>query len=343
MRTKVLVTVIVVLILLPLGMLFAGGQGEKEAEKAEKAEEKPIVLVGATQLPKDHIYTQAQYKFAELVKEYYDGPLEVDMHHSGDLGGEKDFFEFMMQGVSVDYAIVAPSWIATWNKKAAFMDTPFLWADRDHWQKSIERGVFKAIERELLEDQGVRILGYAGGGVRNMILKDPIQDTSDLPDVLMRVMGSPIQARVFNATGIKATPMDYGEVYNAIKTGVVDGLENEASSLITMKFYEVAENIILTQHTITVRPFCFSEKRLQSFPKDLQAAVIKAGKEAADWARETESSKDWETLQQLEGEGKIELYEFDTTEMKERALPVVKAYAEELNVTDVYEQIESLR
>ncbi len=324
----------ILILVIPVICATASGKADGEAEK--------YVIVGATQQPEEHIYTQAQIKFGEFLKNYYDGDVEVVVHHSGDLGGEKDFFEFMMQGVSVDYAIVAPSWISTWDKQAAFMDTPFLWDSVDHWNKGLSGGVFEPIEKNLL-DSGVRILGYAGGGVRNMILKDPVYSVDDFPNVLMRVMGSPIQARVFNATGIQATPMDYGEVYNAVKTGVVDGLENEASSLPSKKFYEVAPYIILTQHSITVRPFCFSEKRFQSFPPDLQEAILKAGADAAKWARDTESSGDWATLQKFAAEGKITLVEFDNTEMNALAQPVVDAYAAELGVEDILNNIKALK
>ena len=303
---------------------------------------KEITLVGATKLPQDHIYTKACQVFADKVKAYYDGPLKVEVHHSGDLGNEKDFFEFMKQGVSVDFAIVAPSWISTWNSQAAFMDTPFLWRDLDQWKKGLESGVFKPIENQL-EKIGVRVLGYAGGGVRNMILKKKISSMDDLPKVLMRVMGAPIQARVFDAVGVKPTPMDYLEVYNAISTGVVDGLENEASSLITMKFYEVAPNIIKTEHSITVRPFCFSEPRFKSFPPKLQEAILKAGAEAAKWARDTESGLDAKTLVQLQKEGKITITEFDNKEMRARAIPVINAYAKELKVTDILDNINNIK
>ena len=53
--------------------------------------EDAITLLGATKLPEEHVYTKACEHFAEKVKEYYDGPLEVEVHHSGDLGNEKDF------------------------------------------------------------------------------------------------------------------------------------------------------------------------------------------------------------------------------------------------------------
>jgi TRAP-type C4-dicarboxylate transport system substrate-binding protein len=333
---KKLITVTAVLFLMGF-LLFPLYTGDRIEAKA-----KPVKLVGASMLPTEHIYYRAMMKFSEFLKDHYKGPLEVDVHHSGDLGSEKDFFEFMMQGISVDIAFIAPSWIATWSKKAAFMDTPFLWRDFDHKVKALESGVFESVEKELLK-KGVRILGYGGGGTRNMVLRKSVKTMDDLPKVLMRVMGSPIQAKVFNATGVQATPMAYAEVYNAIKTGVVDGLENEAAGIVTMKFYEVAPYVILTRHTLTIRPFCFSEKRLQSFPKNLQDAILKAGAEAAKWARDTEAKEDWGILQKMSSEGKAQLIEFDNTEMIKRAGPVVEAYAKELGVEDILRNLRNIK
>ena len=317
--------------------IYSGGQKEAGAPES-------ITIVGASQLPAEHIYYRGMKKFDELLHEYYKGSIDVkvDVHHSADLGQEKDFFEFMMQGISVDMAFIAPSWMATWSKKAAFMDTPFLWRNLEHWKKGLSAGLFEPIEKEVL-DKGVRILGLGGGGKRNLILRKKISTMEDLPNVLLRVMGSPIQANVFNAVGVKATPLAYAEVYNAIKTGVIDGLENEAVSLSTMKFYEVAPYVIKTNHTITVRPFCFSEKRLQSFPEDLRQAILKAGAETAKWARDTESVEDTEFLQRMADEGKIKLSEFDTTEMIKRANPVIDSYAKELGGEDVLAKIRAIK
>ena len=308
------------------------------------AAEKPIRLVGATQLPDDYVFYRTMQHFAEKLKEYYKGPLEIDLHHSGDLGTEKDFFEFMSQGVSVDFAIVAPSWMATWDKRASFLDPPFLWRDLDHWKKALETGeVFEPIA-EGLQKKGVRILGYGGGGTRNMILNKEIHTMDDPPNVLLRVMGAPIQAKVFNKVGFQATPMNYLEVYNGIKTGVIDGLENESASLKSMKFYEVAPNIVLTRHSITVRPLCFSESRFQSFPKELQDAILKAGQEAAAWHRETEVKEDAEALKAMADEGMIKLIEFpEASKMRELAMPVLAEYAEELGANDIYEAIQAIQ
>jgi len=319
-------------------LAFSGGQQGGSAA----ADAKPVKLVGATMLPEGHVFERGLSYFAELVEKYYDGPVEIDIHHSGDLGQEKDFFEYMMQGVSVDFAVVSPDWMATWDKRVSFLGSPFIWRDLDHWNKGLKAGVFKPIEEELLNKTGVRILGYFGGGTRNLILKKRVETMDDLSTVLMRVPGAPIYIKVFESTGIKPTPLPYLEVYNAIKTGVIDGLENEASSMAQMKFYEVAPFVILSRHTITTRPICFSEKRLETLPPALRQAILKAGAEAAQWARDTESSEDNQFLKKLEDEGKITLVEFDNSEMIKKAYPVIEDFAKELGAEDILAKINSI-
>ncbi len=76
------------------------------------------------------------------------------------------------------------------------------------------------------------------------------------------------------------TVIAYDEIYNAIQNGVIQAGENEAAGVEAMKFYEVGPNLNMTQHAITIRPICFSGKTFRKLPPDLQAAILRAGKEA---------------------------------------------------------------
>ena len=304
--------------------------------------QEPIKLIGATMLPQEHVYFRVLEKFSEVLKENYDGPLEIELHHSADIGTEKDAFEYMMQGVSIDFSIVSPAWMATWDKSAPIMDAPFLFSSLEHWEKCLDAGVFEPIA-ENIKSKGVRFIGYGGGGVRNLILNKPVYKTEDLPSVEMRVQGSPLAQKVFSATGIQATPMDYMEVYNAIKTGVLDGLENEPAGMEQMKFYEVAPYYVMSRHAITIRLLCFSESRFQSFPPALQEAILKAGQVAAKFHRDTEFAEGDGILKRLVDEGKLTVIEFDNTEMRNRALPVVEEYAKEIGAEKILEAVKSLQ
>jgi TRAP-type C4-dicarboxylate transport system substrate-binding protein len=234
--------------------------------------------------------------------------------------------------------------MSTFSQMAPLMDMPFLFRDLDHWNKVLESDALKPIADDIYEKADVLLIGYAGGGTRNLIVNRPVQTVADLEQLPIRVMGAPIQTRIFEAIKTAPTVIAYDEVYNAIQTGVIDAAENEAAGIDQMKFYEVGPDISLTQHAITVRPLCFSGKTFARVPEDLQAAILKAGKEAGAYGRQLESTQDAEKLASMEKEGLLTTYEFkERDKLLELAEPVKKAYAEELGAADVLEAVNQIQ
>ncbi len=301
-------------------------------------------LVGAVQFGDDHAFTKALQKFAEEAGACSNGSLKFDLHKNSELGLEKDYFENMSQGIAVDYAIVSPSHMSTFSQKAPLMDMPFLFRDLDHWNKVMEADALAPLAEDVLKQANVRLIGYAGGGTRQLIVNHPVTNMEELQGLPMRVMGAPIQTRIFEAIHAAPSVIAYDEVYNAIQTGVIDAAENEAAGIEQMKFYEVGPDISLTQHAITVRPLAFSEATFQRLTPEEQDCVLKAGKAAGKYGRDLESGQDAAKLKAMEDAGLLKTYEFkDRDQLLELAAPVKRAYAEELGATDVLDAIEAIK
>jgi tripartite ATP-independent transporter DctP family solute receptor len=303
-----------------------------------------ITLHGAVQFADEHAFNKTLLKFEELVKKYYGKPINFVLHRNSELGTEKDYFAYLSQGISVDYAVVSPSHMSTFAKSAPLMDMPFLFRDLDHWNKVLDSDAFQPIVAEVSKKADVMILGYAGGGTRNLIVNKPVRDMQELKGLSIRVMGAPVQTKIFQAITTAPTVIAYTEVYNAIQTGVIQAAENEAAGLEQMKFYEVGPDISLTKHAITVRPVCFSGKTFRRLPKDLQDAIVKAGKEAGIYGRKLESSEDQARLQRLEKEGKLKTFVFkDRDQLLKLAEPVKQMYAKEVGAEEVLARINAIK
>jgi len=303
-----------------------------------------ITIRGASQFDGDHSYTQTLEKFHELVREYYGKPINFELYENSELGLEKDYFAYMSQGLSVDYAIVSPSHMSTFSKAAPLMDMPFLFRDSDHWKKVLDGDALESIVEEVNEKADVRIIGYAGGGKRHLIVNKPVRNMAELKGLNIRVMGAPIQTKIFQAISAAPTVIAYNEIYNAIQTGVIEAAENEATGIQQMKFYEVGPEISLTQHAITVRPICFSGKTFRRLPEDLQAAILKAGKEAGAYGRKIESNLDATVMAQMEAEGKLKTHTFEERDTLLRlAEPVKEAYAVEVGASDVLARVNAVK
>ena len=300
------------------------------------------VLRGASMFDEEHAFTKTLRKFEELVGEKYDGDVTFDLRLNGELGVESDYVTFLNQGVAIDYTILAPSNMAKFAPSIPLMDMPFLFRDLDHWNAVLSSDVLAPLEDELLEKADIKIVGYTGGGTRNLLSKNPVVTFDDLKGHKMRVMGAPIQAQIFQALTAAPSAIAYNEVYNAIQTGVIAGFENEAASIQNLKFYEVAPNLTLTRHSITVRPIVMSGKTFNSLPADLQAAVLEAGEEAGAYGRELESREDGVKLQEMVDAGQLTVSEFENRDkMLDMVKPVQDAYAAEIGASELLEAVRA--
>ncbi|MDH3451825.1 MAG: TRAP transporter substrate-binding protein [Gammaproteobacteria bacterium] len=324
---------------LALAGVFAAAIGS--AAQAEK-----ITLHGASQFDEKHAFTRLMRKFEDLTRLYYTGPAELEfvMHLNSELGLEKDYVAYMNQGISVDYAVAAPSHMSTFSKMATLIDPPMLYRDAGHWSKVLDSDALQPIVDDVAKRADIMLIGYGGGGVRHLIVNKPVTNMAEIKQLPIRVMGAPIQTKMFDAFGMAPTVIAYSEVYNAIQTGVIDAAENEAAGIQQMKFYEVGPNISLTGHAITVRPLAFSGKTFRRLPADLQTAIRQAGKDAGTYGRVIELTEGGQKMAQMEKEGKLKTVMFtERDQLIKASAPVLKEYFKSNNAEALYNAIQAVK
>ena len=303
-----------------------------------------ITLHGAVQFNDEHAFNKTLLKFEELTKKYYGKPVNFVLHRNSELGLEKDYFVYLNQGKGVDYAIVSPAHMSTFSRAAPFIDAPFLFRDVNHWRKVLDADLFKPIADEIAQKADVMLIGYAGGGTRNIFANKPVRNLAEMKGLKVRVMGAPIWTRTFAAAGMSPSVIAYNEIYNAIQNGVIAAGDNEAAGIEQMKFYEVGPNLSMTEHSITIRPLCFSGKTFKALPADLQAAIVKAGKEAGAFGRELEAREDVAKLDAMEKAGKLKRIPFvDRAQLKKLVEPVIDGYAKDVGAGQILARINAIK
>lgn len=304
-----------------------------------------LVLHGASEFDYAHAYTKALIRFTELFDQYYDGPVDVEfiIHANGELGSEGEYFAYMNIGAVVDFAVLAPSHASPFSSMVTIMDIPFLFEDADHYLKAIDADVFAPVKEDVLDRADIMILGYGGGEKRHIFGRKPVRTMAELAGFEMRVMGSPIQSRMFEALGATPTVISGAEIYNAVQTGVIQGAENSAAVIELLKWYEVAPELSISAVSYIVRPMFFNAKRFRQFPTDIQQAIERAGLEAMAYERSVEMGQDDPTLERLVAEGKMTAHLFtERDQMLERAEPVKQAFAKEIGAVPILEAINDL-
>ncbi|MHC4192287.1 MAG: TRAP transporter substrate-binding protein [Planctomycetota bacterium] len=279
----------------------------------------------------------------KVLQEKTKGEAKLKIFAGGVLGGEREYFQNMIEGV-LDMAVGGPTAGAVFGKEMEFMELPFLFRDYDHWRAVLESEAGRQWADLIYKKVGLKILTFWGGSARNVLSrKRPVWSIKDMKGFKIRTQTSPVQVDIWRAVGALPTPIPYLEAYSAIQTGVVDGMENESLAVLEYKFYEVAPYIAFTEHIITVRPVWMSAKTWRKLPPNIQKAVLEAAHDATGVARRAELKQNKEAIQKMMGKFGAHFNLVDKTPFREATESVRQRVSKDLGLTDLLKKVEETK
>jgi TRAP-type C4-dicarboxylate transport system substrate-binding protein len=160
-------------------------------------------------------------------------------------------------------------------------------------------------------------LCWYDGGARSFYANYPLNTIGDLKGKKFRVMPNAILVKMVEAMGASAVPMGAGQVFSAIQTGVIDGAENNAPSLISFNHYQVAKYYMLDEHLRLPEVLFMSKIVWDKLSKDQQAAIRKAAAETVSFQRKKWDAYEIEALNKIKAEGQIVVEIKDNTPFRD--------------------------
>ncbi|WP_186766211.1 TRAP transporter substrate-binding protein [Falsiphaeobacter marinintestinus] len=231
-----------------------------------------------------HPNTAAMDRFAELVDSKTDGEITVEVFHGGVLGSQPDALEQVRLGaIEVGNFNLGP--IGPMVKEANLVSLPFIFKSVPHMFRVLD-GEAGAIMAKGMADAGVMPLAWVDAGARSFYSQKPINTPADVEGLKIRVMNNDLYTAMISAMGGNPSPMAFSEVQQALKTGVVDGAENNFPSFKNVGHYEVTTNYSLSEHLIIPECICVNTSKFEALSPELQAEVRAAAEEAALYQRE---------------------------------------------------------
>lgn len=302
-----------------------------------------FTLRAAHYFKEDHPWHKGLVYFAKRVDEESKGRVKIDIFNGGILGSEAQTLQFVKDG-SLDLVVSDPSAGSPFAKELDFFALPFMFRDYAHWQASLDGAPGKSYAQMIEGKTGIKILGYWGGSIRNVLsTKKPITSMDDLKGFRLRLISSPLKVNAWKAVGTVPTPIAFMETYLAMKSGVVDGMENESVAVRDMKFYEPAPYIARTEHEFTVRPLFISKKTFDKLPADLQAAVVKAAQDATTFERKAEVEAGQSAEADMENKLGVKFNKIDKEPFKAATKPVIAEFAQSMGLADLLASIDAVK
>jgi tripartite ATP-independent transporter DctP family solute receptor len=314
-------TVYIMMIFVLCGLLIVNGLGAPACAETLK-----IRL--STEPSKPDMAALLADKFAEIVNAKLGDKAQVKLFLGGVLGSQKALQEQVKLGTIE--SIVTASDIVELDVKFGIFDFPFLFSGRDHVYRLLDGELGKALNKHLIETQGVRVLAFGELGFRQITNNvRPISTPEDLKGLRLRVPPTKMRLEAFKALGASPTPIAWAELYQALSQGVVDGQENPISAILGASFYEVQKFLSISNHVYTPAYILVSEKWWQGLPSDIRAGLSDAANASVEWQRSFGSEEEGKLLGELKDKG-MKVNQIDHASFATKAKTVWAAFSEKV-------------
>ncbi|WP_366554579.1 TRAP transporter substrate-binding protein [Aquibaculum sediminis] len=272
--------------------------------------------------------------FAERVERLTDGEVVIETHHGAALGGDRDLVETILQG-GIHLATPGQALLSGWYRPAEVWTYPYLFDDADHKDR-----VWDAIRDDYAEavvaEADLRPLVAVPRAPRLLTANQPVETPEDMAGLKIRVPETQMWLRTFERFGASPTPLPFPDVYQALRSGVIDGQENPLSLSWNSGFFEVNTHLNLTEHMMQDNIIVVGETFYQQLSSDQQEALQQAARETEEEFRARTQAETDELMEKVREAG-IVVTEVD----KEAFRAALEGFSEEF--PHVQEWVERAR
>ncbi len=301
-----------------VSMVFAGG-GKESSDGVLK-------FKLAENQPQNNPITEGMVKFAELVEEKTNGTVLIEVYPDAMLGQEVETIDQVQAG-TLDFARVNASALLATVPSVGVFTLPYIFTGYDQKYRVLDGEIGQSVLKDF-ENYNMVGLSYWEAGSRNFYTTDKaIKSVADMKGLKIRVQPSEVAIRMVELLGGVPTPMAYGEVFQGLQTGVIDGAENDFVSYYTSGHYEAAKNFSLDGHVASPATVLCSMDAWNKMNDSQKAAVKEAAQEAAEWQRKAMSDFQNESRAEVEKSGTV-VYDVNVKEFQDAVAPMYDMYPE---------------
>lgn len=224
----------------------------------------------------DAPHGQTMQIFKKLVESQTGGRVQVQIFVSLQLGPVVEELEGVKQGTQ-EMFISTPAWFSRFYNQVDVLSLPYLVTDWDQAERMMQSDAVRKIAADAEAASGIKILGVIPVGFRNAATRvRPIMKAEDFAGLKIRVQNSPVYIGAFRALKANPVAMDAGEQFQAVQSGVIDGLESTFPIILSAKYNQVAPFISETRHNFDVFLVYINQKFFNGLAPDEQQAVTSA-------------------------------------------------------------------
>jgi len=213
-------------------------------------------------------------KWAKSVEEKTKGGLKIEVFHSAQLGVEEDIIEQIRAGANIGQNTDSAR-MGNYVPGIAIMNGPYFAENLEEVAKLTKSPTVKGFLDDLANKYGLKILSFSWvQGYRHFFTNKPIRTPEDLKGLRIRTPPAPIWQESIRALGATPVALAFGEMYPALQSKVMDGVELVYNNIPAGRFYEVLKYVSESRHIMLVNYEAISSKWFNSLPPDYQKILV---------------------------------------------------------------------
>ncbi len=237
----------------------------------------------SNQLPPSHHISKGLVLFAEKVKEYSKGAVEVKIFDSAQLYKDTEIVEALQEGLIESGLVPVNKWSGMIPAADVF-EMPFIYKDLSSIKKFIDAGAGELLDKEFQKRTVKTLFWVDYGYIQFFNNKHPLTKPDDFKGLKMRSFSSG-DADTLKALGAAPTVMSSSEMYMALQRGTVDGATTGMPAAVSRKLQEVQKYMTEANYTTAQFVVQANLKWWEKLPQDQREPILKAGKDAEEWIR----------------------------------------------------------
>jgi len=323
-----------------MGVLFLfvliGGPSLSMAAYSGEGQQALVLKSGNEGSSRD-VTSQAAARFAERMKQRTNGKIQITHYPEGQLGKWQQMLESVKTG-SMAILYNPPT-----SKSFYIFDMPYLFRDPNHVTKVMDGEIMEEFAKKELEKSGIYVVGWSYMGFRHCTFgKVPVRTPADMKGMKFRSPPHPTMVELFKALGTRPTPIPFGELYLALRQGVVDGAEGTIDILTQINLWEVQKYLVLTGHSFIASYVHLNEKTWQSLTPETRKVWMDTWREVAEEAKKELLNKEQEQISLWKSKG-VTVIEPDVEAFREATKDVWNNFLTEPWEREAYEKIKAVR
>ena len=291
--------------------------------------------------PEDYPTVMAVKYMSDIISQKTGGKHSIKVYTGNALGGEKDTIEQTKIG-ALDLVRINVAPMNNICPETMVPTMPFLFRSKEHMRKVLDGPVGDEILKACAAQGFVGLAFYDSGSRSLYTVKKPVKSLADAKGLKIRVQQSDLWVSLLQAMGANATPMPYGEVYTALKTGLVDGAENNWPSYDTSKHHEVAKFYSQTEHSMAPEMLLMSKKIWDTLTPDEQKIFQAAAKESVPYMRKLWDEKEKKSYDLVVKAG-AQVIDVDKKSFQDAMKPVYDKFIVDAKLKDMVKRVQETK